>query len=506
MPNQVESFEHLKKIREACLSNAEDLVNSAKSLIENGAFQVCYHLAALALEEIGKLGLMEVKYNLGRFSEDREYNPDIEDHTKKLFWAFFGMHLAGHKIDPTEYNFLKGLASQIHKKRLESLYVDVANPTAPRSRLSREDVEIVIGLAENRLGFEKSQTFKEPNAALDEIGKWFVFAQEDPEKRSFIFTEESYAKLTELQSFRKWIEWNKNRYEEQKAALKQILDQELLKQASPTDEELAIKWKVFVTFASDSHTIRNSFISEWNKHASHIFVAKSKKNNELLCQFLLPRKVHVEDIFAKGWITAKIMAVSMNIATFGFFWWYVPSSNYFYADRILNLESETLWKFQTPANLNIHWEPRTLKAEDVLNIKLVMSYLVKIRNQKEEAPLDSYLIGLMLFSKSDAHLQFETNAFERFFTVLQSAMLINGDWKEGEELYDAVIRYLGDAITDQVALKRHLQIGQEIEGTQTGRHDIQMNDVAEMKSYCDAYLLLRAATVVADAFYNKTNQ
>ena len=119
-PN-VKSFEHLKRIREACLSNAEDLINSAKALIESGALHVCYHLAVLALEEIGKLGLMEVKYHLGRFSDDSEYNPDIEDHTKKLFWAFFGMHLAGHKIDPAEFNSLKGLASQIHKNRLESL-------------------------------------------------------------------------------------------------------------------------------------------------------------------------------------------------------------------------------------------------------------------------------------------------------------------------------------------------------------------------------------------------
>ncbi len=78
-----------------------------------------------------------------------------------------------------------------------------------------------------------------------------------------------------------------------------------LKESPSTDEELTVKWKVFVTFASDSRTIRNSFISEWNKHASHIFVAKSNKNNELLCQFLLPRKIHVDAIYDRAWIAAK---------------------------------------------------------------------------------------------------------------------------------------------------------------------------------------------------------
>src|ERR1051325_874316 len=86
MVSEVESFEHLTKIREACLSSAEDLVGSAKALLENGALQASYHLAVLALEEMGKLGLMETKYLMGRLSSPREFAPDIEDHVKKLFW------------------------------------------------------------------------------------------------------------------------------------------------------------------------------------------------------------------------------------------------------------------------------------------------------------------------------------------------------------------------------------------------------------------------------------
>src|SRR5437868_10686968 len=106
MANEIESFEHLARIREGCLSSAEDLLNSAKALLESGALQVSYHLAVLALEEMGKFGLMETKFHMGRLSSPREFAPDIEDHVKKLFWAFFSMHLTGHKVDKKEFESL----------------------------------------------------------------------------------------------------------------------------------------------------------------------------------------------------------------------------------------------------------------------------------------------------------------------------------------------------------------------------------------------------------------
>jgi len=228
------SFEHLIKLRDACISNAEDLLNSAKALIDTGALQVSYHLAVLALEEMGKLGLMEVKYNLDRVAKEREFEPDIDDHIKKLFWAFFSIHLSGHKIDVNEFNSLRGIASQMHKNRLDFLYVNVGNPVNPRSKLTLEQLKQVIGLAESRIGFEKAQKVKEPTAELDENAQWFVMAFEDPDKRSSILNEESYAKLTELQSFRKWIEWNRRRYEDNQKELRNLLDEELAK--TPLDE------------------------------------------------------------------------------------------------------------------------------------------------------------------------------------------------------------------------------------------------------------------------------
>lgn len=66
--------------------------------------------------------------------------------------------------------------------------------------------------------------------------------------------------------------------------------------------------------------------------------------------------------------------------------------------------------------------------------------------------------------------------------------------------------YLGESITDSDALKRHLEIGQIIEDTKLGMPGLQMNDVASIKSYCDAYFLLRAAIVIRDSVYKNKKQ
>jgi AbiV family abortive infection protein len=499
MGNEIESFAHLSKIREACLSSAEDLLNSAKALLDSGAFQVSYHLAVLALEEMGKYGLMETKFYMGRLSSSREFEPDIEDHVKKLFWAFFSMHLTGHKVDKKEFESLRGVASQIHKNRLAFLYVDAANPVQPRTKLTPEQVAPIIGLAENRIGYEKAVGLKEPTGELDENAKWFVLASEDPDKRGFIFSEESYAKLAELQSFKEWIAWNKERYEESAAELRTILEEEIARE--PT-EDMTPKWKVHATFFSDSHSVRNSFISEWNKVSKHFVVGKTNKPNELTCQFLLPKRVTVSDIYDRGFAAAKIMAIALSAGTMGFFWWYVPSQGYFYTDRITDLESDAKLNFQPPHGLKIEWEERqALKGEHVFMIKLMMSYLSRIRDTPEEAAMNAYMTGLALIAKSDCHLDFVINGFETFFRALKIAMTVNGEIKDGETLYDAAARCLGDTITDKGQLKKNLEIGQQIEHTKQGMPELRLNDVADMKSICDAYFLMRAAVVVRESVY-----
>jgi len=108
------TFEQLQTIRTLCLKNAEDLVNSAKNLLGTNVDHICYHLAALALEEIGKAELMQSKFHLDKYRDTEEqYRPDTEDHVKKLFWAIWGMAWLTGKVSKEEIESGRGAAKLI---------------------------------------------------------------------------------------------------------------------------------------------------------------------------------------------------------------------------------------------------------------------------------------------------------------------------------------------------------------------------------------------------------
>jgi hypothetical protein len=133
-----------------------------------------------------------------------------------------------------------------------------------------------------------------------------------------------------------------------------------------------------------------------------------------------------------------------------------------------------------------------------------MRYWVRIRNTPEADALDAYFTGLALIGKTDVHLQFETNAFERFHYALKLAMYVSGDWDGQEELQAAIERCLAERqVTvpseDLEQLSRHLRLGAQIEATRTGVPEITLEDACSMKRLCAIYFMLRAIKLLQDS-------
>ena len=122
--------------REVCLAHASDLLRAARAIQEQDLPHIAYHLATLALEEIGKTELIGLE-EIGR---TREETPSWAakhalDHTKKIFGACFGALFGQEVMDRRFFDDLRLMATSIHETRVRGLYVDLSTSTF---RLSRD--------------------------------------------------------------------------------------------------------------------------------------------------------------------------------------------------------------------------------------------------------------------------------------------------------------------------------------------------------------------------------
>src|SRR5271165_1058358 len=138
------SKDEIARIRTACVENAEALLNAATVVAaQRGSSNIAYHLAAFALEEVGKSSMIFMSSLRTPGDEERKRPIDwIEDHERKLFWAIFSLRMDGK--NPTKgIQQAFEIAKHIHETRLATLYVDPADPDA-RKGVSDDDVQNLI--------------------------------------------------------------------------------------------------------------------------------------------------------------------------------------------------------------------------------------------------------------------------------------------------------------------------------------------------------------------------
>jgi len=81
----------IQNIVSACLSHAQDLLSESKRILDEKKLpNIAYHLAVIALEEIGKSELVAMNH-LSQTQKDTQFGEKyFEDHVRKLFWALWG--------------------------------------------------------------------------------------------------------------------------------------------------------------------------------------------------------------------------------------------------------------------------------------------------------------------------------------------------------------------------------------------------------------------------------
>lgn len=126
----------------------------------------------------------------------------LQDHVKKLFWAFWGPRFSGEPLLASDFEESRFIASRIHEQRMQGLYVDVEGDvvSSPAEAISPAYAATLIRMAESRLALESSRGHGVSTEESRRDTQWLFEATDDPLRHPFVFSKGSLDKLAELGS------------------------------------------------------------------------------------------------------------------------------------------------------------------------------------------------------------------------------------------------------------------------------------------------------------------
>ena len=487
-----------------CLANSEQLLAVAERELSRGIDHICFHLALLALEEIGKAILVTATFAATKGGKDSSnLVVSFDDHIKKLFWALWGGMFRDNRFTQQSIDESRGLAANLHERRLHYLYTDPENPLPPADRTGRGEAENLIKLVRARLELEK---LSKPQHIFEEEGldnlKWFLAATEDPDKRKFIFGSGSMKFLQEVQDGRRWISWLRELFQKQLDEAREMTLRELNRKRPSDKERFDPKYRMRIRIQTPSHSIRNNAFQKWNESVEWVKIHKSERpglrrvtKGEMVIEFTFPKSIPAHALWDHGLFMTKTLVAALSMATNGFFWWNLPREIEKYYEEITDLEADPKGNVKiivAPAKrLAIDWgEDRfVLDQAEMSKVMLMFGFLIR-EHERLEKVLQSYNFGLTLFSKNDIHLRLEANAFEEFFKSFLRALQLVGDWDGVLDLKEAIRKPFA-RLKDFEELDRVIQLGRDMDHEKRKAPSITLTDVAAIKLYCDAYLHLK---------------
>ncbi|MEX0830403.1 MAG: AbiV family abortive infection protein [Nitrospirales bacterium] len=488
-----------------CLDHAGDLVSGAQRVLEddNALQNIAYHLAILAMEEIGKAGMLASRVAIGVALDDGKWlERRLGDHVFKLMWAVWSPSMSEGKIDPKDFEAARQFAESTHARRIAGLYVDHTDdktPAPPREAVRLDHATSILSLARARLALE----LESGTPVLDERNEdleWYLDTLTDALGKKRLFSRPFIQKYEEFHGdTRAWIRWAREEFAKIAAEEQEHLQRELTRQVGESGEGKP-KWVMKVRLHTPSHSFHKKTLNFWNDRMEAVKLRQvGKLKNELLLEMTINDRVKLDRLFYAGLSLSKMYIAMLNIGTGGFFWYELSSQAHIYYESIQDLDAPHLkpcisqvhglleeWAEETPDG-----GYRKLVALEETHLTNSMMCLAAFGPWAVEdlAPIfGPYLEGLMLFSKTDLHLSVENNARDAFLKVLRRAMLSYGDWNgEDTQLITALHRVFEPIIPEEA--HRNLLL-KDLEGTPTDEKALSYAITA--KRVADIYLVIVA--------------
>tara|TARA_R110002020_G_scaffold47651_1_gene135543 strand:- start:2419 stop:3918 length:1500 start_codon:yes stop_codon:yes gene_type:complete len=498
---------------ETCIIHARDLIESAKIVHASGRSNIAYHLATLALEEVGKRELFGMQSIVSQRPVHYSWPvKHVQDHTKKLFWALFGPEFLSGTLSKDKLEKIQNLAGIIHENRLAGIYVDMSDSgsTIPNKIVDGSMCDDLIKLGEARIAMSETSKLSGPLSEEDRTYlAWYLNATDDPEMCRKFFSKGSLEKLGKLKSTRAWVRWLESLFDEAEAAAAAAMAHELERSRNLPDSGTKDKWRIRVRVFCASHSIRPKALKGWNDNCDFLkLLPVSGKKDQFFIEFTLKEQVPLESLWYLGWHIARHFVIALNIGTMGFWWWRMPEQVNRYYESIVDLENpEMSLELDRFPSLQMDWgENRALTEEDMHRVLGCYPALPAPGKHSERKAYDYYIGGLTFLSLNDIHWQCEILALGNFFSSLKAMMQENGTLEEVKTFPIAFQQFIDELFPQMDERARFLALCDHFEGGTLEETTITLKEVSFVKAFCDAFFLRKIQPTAFEKFKSSTGQ
>jgi hypothetical protein len=151
---------------------------------------------------------------------------------------------------------------------MAGLYVDYQdeNLSIPEEAIDATYCAALLDLASARVQMAEAENLRENITQEDlDLQAWFLSFTAKKENTQMMFSKTSIEKLSDLKDAKAWILWLKSEVERAEAHTREMLAQELKRSQSLPKEGTKDKWRLKIRIVSQSHSVRQKPLNEWNK-------------------------------------------------------------------------------------------------------------------------------------------------------------------------------------------------------------------------------------------------
>ena len=466
----------------ACAQNAEDMLDASERLLLSPPLPaLAFHLAVLALEEIGKANILSLQ-DVADKREIEGLNAHLGDHKKKIFHALLDAVFGTSEFSGKRLQELQQVAANIHATRLQAIYVSEGGGP-PSSVVGIAEAESMLGLAKHRLQAIRARKRQDLSDEDKADLAWFYQAADDEEASGLIFSGQSMKKLAELANVGEWVRWLRATVEEIEETNRRLTEEELARSRPEGEAAKKPKWKVSIRVRTGSHTIKGKFLTDWNRKGDWIKLRFVNKTNELAIDFVLTAGVNYAGVYEAGHDIANRILVALNIGSQGLFWWDIASDVDRWYESVTDLEANSRVVIGRDPALQINWHGGVLDEEALKRVRMVFATL-PINSADDAAPYVHYLSGVGMLARTDVHMPIHANAFREFYRALRLSFEKVGLCPAGASFADALKNEFRGTVPE-ADIDELVRLGEAT--LSPSGEDVDLAKVGVLKVLCDAH-------------------